>query len=225
MDHTVCPGARMLRQPKPEIFSCPSCGEEVEIWSDELRGTCPSCGATVLRDGLMSCLDWCLMGKECVGEGVYGKYMQQKAESIRERLLEVVAGYSHEPAGSAAKEQEMHGSAHFAEEALRHAERLAATETCEWHIVLPASILSVWRANRDGEDSIEKKRVQGEARRVLSERGFSLTAIDEIFAIAGLENTANGAESSGNYRVVHDAIVLAESRDPASLLTESARKM
>ena len=38
------PGARFLRQPRPEMFECPDCGEEVEIWSDEIRGTCSACG-------------------------------------------------------------------------------------------------------------------------------------------------------------------------------------
>lgn len=40
----VCPGSKPLRQPAPEIFICSSCGEEVEIWTDEVRRDCSSCG-------------------------------------------------------------------------------------------------------------------------------------------------------------------------------------
>ena len=46
--HTVCPGAKMIRQPKPEMFDCPQCGSEVEIWTDELKGVCPQCKTTLI---------------------------------------------------------------------------------------------------------------------------------------------------------------------------------
>ena len=39
--HLVCPGARLIKQPKPEIFTFPSCGAEVEIWTDEIKAVCP----------------------------------------------------------------------------------------------------------------------------------------------------------------------------------------
>ncbi|MBT3271672.1 MAG: hypothetical protein HN368_00850, partial [Spirochaetales bacterium] len=60
-----------MRQPKPEAFNCPNCDEDVEIWSDELSGRCTACGTTVMRDGTMSCLEWCAMGRDCVGDDVY----------------------------------------------------------------------------------------------------------------------------------------------------------
>ena len=92
MDHTVCPGSRLVRQPVPEIFQCPKCGDEVEIWSDEIKGSCPKCGTTVMREGFMSCLDWCAMGKECVGDATYGRYMSNKAETVKRKLIEFVTG-------------------------------------------------------------------------------------------------------------------------------------
>ena len=52
MDHVYCPGSKLLRQPKPESVACASCGTEVEIWSDEIKGTCPGCGKTVFKDGV-----------------------------------------------------------------------------------------------------------------------------------------------------------------------------
>ena len=92
MDHIVCPGSRTMRQPVPEMFQCPTCGEEVEIWSDEIKGSCLKCGTTVMRDGFMSCLDWCAMGKDCVGDATYGKYMNNKAESIKKQADRICYG-------------------------------------------------------------------------------------------------------------------------------------
>ncbi len=38
-----CPGSLGFVQPKPEMFACPACGREVEIWSDEAMRQCPVC--------------------------------------------------------------------------------------------------------------------------------------------------------------------------------------
>ena len=48
MDHQFCPGAKFVRQPKPEFMECPGCHEEVEIWSDEIRAVCPKCGKSLM---------------------------------------------------------------------------------------------------------------------------------------------------------------------------------
>ncbi len=73
-----CPGARRFKQPQPEAIKCPSCGWEVEIWTDEVKVTCPWCNAVILRQQEQSCLDWCRYAKECVGEQLYRKYLQNK---------------------------------------------------------------------------------------------------------------------------------------------------
>ena len=79
-----CPGAQQFRQPQPEIIKCPSCAEEVEIWTDEVKATCPNCKKTVMRQQEQSCLDWCRYAKECVGDRVYNKYMQNKTITIKQ---------------------------------------------------------------------------------------------------------------------------------------------
>ena len=66
-----CPGSRTIRQPVPENVVCPHCNKEVEIWSDELRATCPNCGTRVFREQQPSCIDWCPHAKECVGPEIY----------------------------------------------------------------------------------------------------------------------------------------------------------
>ena len=69
-----CPGSKNIRQPKPEYIKCPSCGEEVEIWTDEIKTICLKCKAAVMRKEESSCLEWCKYAKECVGEAALWLY-------------------------------------------------------------------------------------------------------------------------------------------------------
>lgn len=73
-----CPGSHAIREPMPETVYCPNCGSEVEIWTDERIARCHNCGTPVMKDRGPSCLDWCKMAKECVGEEVYERYMAGK---------------------------------------------------------------------------------------------------------------------------------------------------
>jgi ribosomal protein S27E len=54
-----CSGATAFSQPKIEVVPCPDCGTDVEVWSDEATGQCPSCSRTVIRTATQSCVDWC----------------------------------------------------------------------------------------------------------------------------------------------------------------------
>lgn len=66
-----CPGARTVREPAPEYINCPHCGQEMEIWSDELVARCPHCKRPVMQQRGASCLDWCAHAAECVGATKY----------------------------------------------------------------------------------------------------------------------------------------------------------
>ena len=79
MAKLVCPGSSFLVQPKPEEICCPNCGNNLEIWSDEMRSICDQCGRTAMRKTAVSCVEWCKMAKECVGQEVYDKYMANRA--------------------------------------------------------------------------------------------------------------------------------------------------
>ena len=57
-----------VNSPVPALKKCPECGEEVEIWSDELKAKCTQCGATVFREAIPSCIDWCASARQCLGE-------------------------------------------------------------------------------------------------------------------------------------------------------------
>ena len=72
-----CPGSKNIKAPYPEEVKC-ACGKAVEIWSDETRVICKHCKREVTREMLPSCLDWCSMAKECVGEKKYKHYLNAK---------------------------------------------------------------------------------------------------------------------------------------------------
>lgn len=45
-----CPGPDRKQQAVPEDVTCPACGAEVEMWTNESKVTCPSCGQEITRD-------------------------------------------------------------------------------------------------------------------------------------------------------------------------------
>lgn len=62
-----CPG-QDSRNLWAALYECPSCGTHVEIFSNEMRVKCHSCGTVVHRDKVPSCADWCASARECLGE-------------------------------------------------------------------------------------------------------------------------------------------------------------
>ncbi len=73
-----CPGAKAFTEPKPEFVPCPSCHQEVEIWTDEAEAKCDGCGSVVSRAMLQGCVDYCESAKECLGEEMYTRLMTAK---------------------------------------------------------------------------------------------------------------------------------------------------
>ncbi|UCB61204.1 MAG: hypothetical protein JSW72_03920 [Candidatus Bathyarchaeota archaeon] len=65
-DFKTCPGIKNFVRPIPEYFPCPSCGGNVEIWSDENMGICDGCEKEIGRPQKeQSCLDWCEHADKC----------------------------------------------------------------------------------------------------------------------------------------------------------------
>lgn len=62
-----CPGQND-RNLRVELYKCPNCGAEVEIFSDELRVKCHKCGETIGRERMPSCIEWCAFARQCLGE-------------------------------------------------------------------------------------------------------------------------------------------------------------
>ncbi len=78
-----CPGSQKFKQPQAETIKCASCGDEVEIWSDEAETVCPGCKKRVTRRCGQCCLDWCRYAKECVGGDAYNRYMEKTEKEKR----------------------------------------------------------------------------------------------------------------------------------------------
>jgi ribosomal protein S27E len=62
-----CPG-QDSRKLSVSVHKCPACGNEVEIFSDEVRVKCRKCGEMVYREETPSCITWCASAKACIGE-------------------------------------------------------------------------------------------------------------------------------------------------------------
>jgi hypothetical protein len=62
-----CPG-QDGRELKVAVSMCPSCGSEVEMFSDETRVKCHNCGRYVCSESMPSCIEWCAKARECIGE-------------------------------------------------------------------------------------------------------------------------------------------------------------
>jgi DNA-directed RNA polymerase subunit RPC12/RpoP len=65
--YSRCPG-QDGRSLTVEVYQCPKCGGEVEIFSDETRAKCQKCGERVCRDRAPSCVEWCPSARQCLGD-------------------------------------------------------------------------------------------------------------------------------------------------------------
>ena len=50
------------------LYKCPSCGAEIEIFSDECQVRCCQCGEMVYREKMSPCIEWCASASECLGK-------------------------------------------------------------------------------------------------------------------------------------------------------------
>jgi len=48
--------------------TCPSCGEEVEFFSDETEAECPKCGHILHQEATPSCVSWCEYAEKCIAD-------------------------------------------------------------------------------------------------------------------------------------------------------------
>ena len=49
-----CPGPDRILSTFPENYTCPDCGSNVEIWTDEKKGSCPDCGRIIRKESLQA---------------------------------------------------------------------------------------------------------------------------------------------------------------------------
>lgn len=70
-----CPG-QDSRWRTVELYTCPHCGAEEEIWSHERKVKCPGCGEWIFKQDVPSCTQWCGKASECVGEIRWKKLLE-----------------------------------------------------------------------------------------------------------------------------------------------------
>jgi len=85
-----CPGIRDLVKPVQIILrTCPSCGGEVEFFSDETEARCPGCGRILHREATPSCVSWCQYAEKCIADlkdrGIISRSKADELEKIAKR--------------------------------------------------------------------------------------------------------------------------------------------
>ena len=200
MKFDFCPGSSKFKRPEPETIKCPTCSEEIEMWTDEIQVTCPNCKNTVMREGGASCLDWCKYAKECVGDNTYNKYIKNKAITIKQKLTEELEKHF----GTDSKR------INHAKNVMRFAEEILKEEKADWHIVIPASILHDVGIKAAEEKygsttgNYQEKEGPDIARKILLGISFKKEDIDEICEIIAYHHTP-GKVKTLNFSVLYDA--------------------
>ncbi|HUU63386.1 MAG TPA: phosphohydrolase [Dehalococcoidia bacterium] len=57
---SACPG-QDFRNLRVELYKCPNCGAEEELFSNETKVKCHECGEWI-------CMDWCASARQYLGE-------------------------------------------------------------------------------------------------------------------------------------------------------------
>lgn len=203
-----CSGSEKFKKPQPENIKCSSCGEEVEIWTDEIEALCLKCNTKITRPQEQSCLDWCSYAKECVGLQKYTLYMHNKSTSIKEKLLRELEDYFE---GDIKRINHAKNVMHFSEELLKQ-------EKADWHIVIPASILhdvGIKIAEEKYGSSaghLQEKEGPVIARKILLKVGLKKEDIDEICEIIAHHHSP-GKINTQNFKVLCDADWLVNLKD------------
>jgi len=77
-----CPGQSSRKPLQSLMLTCPSCGAEVELFSDEGRRRC-SCGHVVVRQTLPTCAEWCPAAAQCFGQAADVRVLKKRVDRIK----------------------------------------------------------------------------------------------------------------------------------------------
>jgi len=73
-----CPGAGNIKgTPTLKIKICPDCGNEIELFANDMQAICEKCGFIAYNE-MQSCILWCRYARECVGDEIYERLMNKK---------------------------------------------------------------------------------------------------------------------------------------------------
>jgi HD superfamily phosphodiesterase len=194
-----CPG-QDKRKIAPEPIICSSCGYEAEMFSDEIKASCPQCRQVFYREVLPTCVDWCACAQECIGEQEYANYIINKSLLLKDKLL----GELKEYFGNDIKR------INHARKVLGYAEEILRQEGGSWQIVVPAAILhdlGIKIAEQKYGSSaghLQEKEGPAVARNILLKLGLKKEEIEEICQIIGSHHSP-GKINSLNFGIILDA--------------------
>jgi hypothetical protein len=204
-----CSGATAFAQPTIEVVPCPDCGTDVEVWSDEATGRCPSCARTVIRTATQSCVDWCRYAKECLGDEKFRKYGEMKAALRKSALMQAVEA---EPGIDAVR------IAHTSR-VIAYAEvLLAENPDADPNVVLAAAALhGLASGEAKGASSTELGAEPGTkpdradaAMGILKELGYPQGLMNEVRELLDLSADSRRRDTL-HFKLLHDALLLAGS--------------
>ncbi len=199
-----CPGSDLIKNPRAEEIVCPSCGYQVEIWSDEADATCPDCGTQVFREVPSGCWEWCGSARECVGPDRYDRLIRGRKRKEREGLKEKLIAAMQMYFGDDEKR------IRHAQSVLLYAEEILKTEPGDRRVVVSAALLhDIGIPNAISKHGSSGHRFQEEegppvARKIMEDFGIDRVIIDKVSDIIGHHHSP-GIGESDDFKIVYDA--------------------
>ncbi|MBF0432643.1 MAG: hypothetical protein HQK83_15265 [Fibrobacteria bacterium] len=85
MSQKQCPGMNpSFWKPKDvDEHKCPSCGNTVEFWKDDVKRVCHKCKKVIFNPKLGNlCLSYCDKAEDCIGSLDINEWKQQMADKM-----------------------------------------------------------------------------------------------------------------------------------------------
>ena len=80
-----CPGSSNIKgTPDLKIKKCPNCGNEIELFSTDMKVNCGQCNFVAYNDS-QSCIKWCAYARECVGDEIYEIFIKNQMPIMAEK--------------------------------------------------------------------------------------------------------------------------------------------
>ena len=194
-----CPGQNTQFWGPDDIYSveCPTCGNSVEFFKDDIRRRCKKCGHLFLNPKLnLGCARWCQYADQCVGN--------MDKEEFKEIVVAGMKGFYGE------EQDKIDQSLHI----LGFAEEILEQENGHPQVVIAAAALysiGVYERGKKAEKSEvgdKGKEKFPAVRDILERSGAQEEIIEEVCRILeGHEHP--GKEDTLNGRIVNDAYQLA----------------
>ena len=218
-----CPGQDSRFWKADAIYEarCPQCGRDVEFFKDDTARKCPACGHRFVNPELdFGCAAYCQFAEQCLGslpEEIKARQQDLQQNLVKDKVrLEVRRVLKDDALGL-----------RLAASAAAYAERIGKDEGGDLGVILMgASLASLVRREAERRcGGLDRAFLQGQgtalAREILVKLGAGPETIDEVCDIVARQDQApeqtedqtpkqTAEQESLNFRVVADALVLAE---------------